>query len=213
MTRNEPQKIEWRGAIASIQVRATVWRYKLDNRTHSEIGYNLFLGGEANGTPGWFSVAISEKQQEKGEFRIGDEVSGTAWTKMYDVSDYADYYRAGALKRLSAAEQNGADAAPPWKVAPPPLETYSWRGARQLALSRWKDKCFQCAWANMSAVEIEYNWGVSKKYRFESFCYGPKSCKLYEMGKARSVPYKDSSTDYDTGWLDDICTERRDYDE
>ena len=31
----------------------------------------------------------------------------------------------------------------------------------------------------MAAVEIEYNWGVSKKYRFESFCYGPKSCKLY----------------------------------
>ena len=47
----------------------------------------------------------------------------------------------------------------------------------------WKGKCFQCAWANMAAVEIEYNWGVSKKYRFESFCYSPKSCKFYKMGK------------------------------
>jgi hypothetical protein len=65
----------------------------------------------------------------------------------------------------------------------------------------------------MAAVEIEYNWGVSKKYRFESFCYGPKSCKLYKMGKPRSVPYKDRGTNYDEGWLDDICTENRGWDD
>jgi hypothetical protein len=213
MTRNEPTKIEWRGTVLSVQVRATVWRYKLDNRTHSEIGYNLFFDGEVNGLNGQFSVAISENQQEKGKFRIGDEVKGTAWTKMYDVSDYADYYRAGALKRIVDAAPANTSVTPPWKIDPPPLETYSRRGARQLALSRWKGKCFECAWANMSAVEIEYNWGVTKKYRFESFCYGPKSCPFYEMGKARSVPYKGDMTDYDTGWLDDLCTERRGWDE
>ena len=138
MMRNIPSKIGWRGTVASIQVRATVWRYLLDNRTHSEIGYNLFLDGEANGTPGRFSVAISEKQQEKGQFRIGDEISGTAWTKMYDVGDYADFYRAGSLKTLSKAEPDDGDPAPPWRILPPPLATYHWRGARQLALSRWK---------------------------------------------------------------------------
>jgi hypothetical protein len=65
----------------------------------------------------------------------------------------------------------------------------------------------------MAAVEIEYNWGVSKKYRFESFCYGPKSCKLYKMGKPRGVPYKDRGTSYDEGGLDDICAENRDWDD
>ncbi|NBG87198.1 hypothetical protein ISALK_01660 [Isachenkonia alkalipeptolytica] len=27
-----------------------------------------------------------------------------------------------------------------------------------------------------------------KKYRFESFCYGPKSCKHYKLGRTSSVP-------------------------
>lgn len=27
----------------------------------------------------------------------------------------------------------------------------------------------------MANVAIEYNWGVSQKFRFESFCYGPKN--------------------------------------
>ena len=203
------QKINWRGKVHSIQVRATVWRYLIDNRTHSEIGYNLFLDGEADGELGRFSVAISEKQQEKCGFRIGCEASGTAWTKMYSVTDYADYYRAGALKALPAAERNDASAPPPWKIAPPPLETYHWRGARQLASSRWKTKCFQCAWANMAAVQIEYNWGVSRKYRFESFCYGPISCKFYSMGKARAVPYIRNGSSYDYGCLDEICVQNR----
>jgi hypothetical protein len=67
------------------------------------------------------------------------------------------------------------------------MATYEWRGAKMLSQSSYKGKRFQCAWASMSAVEIEYIWGVSKKYRFESFCYGPKSCKLYKMGKPRAV--------------------------
>ena len=60
---------------------------------------------------------------------------------------------------------------------------------------------------------IEYNWGVTQKFRFESFCYGPKNCKLYKMGKPRAVPYKDCGSSYDEGWLDEICTENRDWDE
>ena len=104
MTVNEPEKIEWQGTIRSIQPRTTVWRYRLDNRTHYHIGYNLFLDGEADGRKTQFSVAISEKQQQKLIFRIGDVAKGTAWTKMYEASDYADYYRAGGLKIIEKAE-------------------------------------------------------------------------------------------------------------
>jgi len=207
------EKIEWRGTIRSIQPRTTVWRYVLDNRTHSHIGYNLFLDGEAGGMEGQFSVAISEKQQEKLGFRIGDEVKGTAWTKLYEVTDYADYYRAGGFKIIERLKQADRTTAPPYMLTPPDLETYEWRGARMLSKASWKGKCFPCVWANMAAVEIEYNWGVSKKYRFESFCYGPKSCKLYKMGKPRAVPYKNRGTFYDEGWLDDICAENRGWDD
>lgn len=213
MQKNLPEKMNWQGTVLSIQPRTTVWRYLLDNRTHNHIGYNLFLDGEVNGESKCFSVAISEKQQFKNIFRIGNLLSGTAWTKMYKVTDYADFYKSGSLKRLKEDHDLSEQIAPPWKIAPPDLETYSYRGARILSLSCWKGKCFQCVWANMAAVEIEYNWGISKKYRFESFCYGPKSCKLYKMGKPRSVPYKNLGVFYDEGWLDDLCTERREYDE
>ena len=67
--------------------------------------------------------------------------------------------------------------------------------------------------AGEANVTIEYNWGVSQKHRFESFCYGPKSCKLYKRGKPRAVPDKRLGSLYDEGWFDDICTENRDFDE
>ena len=205
---NKQEKIEWQGMIISVQPRTIVWRYRLDNRTHYHNGYNLFFDGEVNGAKTQFSVAISEKQQQKFIFRIGDEVKGTAWTKMYKESDYADYYRAGGLKIIKKAEIIETTS-PPYLIEPPDMATYEHRGARMLSAACYKGKCFQCAWATMSAVEIEYNWGVTKKYRFESFCYGPKSCKLYRMGKPRAVPYKDCGSVYDDGWMDDLCTERR----
>jgi len=210
MRGSEPEKIEWHGTIVSVQPRTTVWRYRLDNRTHYHRGYNLFLDGEVSGGKDKvrFSVAISEKQQQKTGFRIGDEARGTAWTKMYEVSDYADYYRAGALKTTQKAEQVERTP-PPYEIDLPDMATYERRGARMLSAASYKGKCFTCAWATMSAVEIEYDWGVSKKYRFESFCYGPKSCRLYKMGKPRAVPYKNDGSTLDTGWLDDLCTERR----
>ena len=97
---NEQYKIEFSGIILSVQPRSNVWRYRLDNRTHSMTGYNLFLRGKAEGDERDFAIAISEKQQQKLRFHIGDEIRGTAWTKMYPKLEYADYYRAGGLKKL-----------------------------------------------------------------------------------------------------------------
>lgn len=93
------------------------------------------------------------------------------------------------------------------------LDMYDWRGCRMLDGRTYKGKCFPCKWACMANVAIEYDWGVSQKFRFESFCYGPKNCKLYKMGKPRAVPYKGDQPSYDEGWLDDICTERREDEE
>ncbi|MDR2713393.1 MAG: hypothetical protein LBB91_09825 [Clostridiales bacterium] len=207
-------KIKWRGIVVSIQPRTRVWRYVTDNRTHYHIGYNLFLDGSANGSDGRFVVAISEIQQQKGDFRIGDEVQGTAWTKQYPEREFADYYRAGSLKRIKKAPDTAEANPPPWKIPLPDMQTYEARGARMLGQSLWKTKCFQCAWASMSNVEIIWDFDKRiSKYRFESFCYGPKSCKYYKMGRARAVPYKGRGSSMDTGWLDDLCTEGRDFDE
>ena len=78
-----------------------------------------------------------------------------------------------------------------------------------LARRNWGKQCFTCKWAAMANVAIEYDWGRRQKYRFESFCYGPRSCPFYDMGAPRAVPYKDCGEDYDQGWMDDICTQNR----
>jgi hypothetical protein len=67
--------------------------------------------------------------------------------------------------------------------------------------------------ANIANVEIQWDFDKDiKKYRFETFCYGPKSCKCYKMGRPRSVPYKNRSSVLDDGCLDDLCTEGREAD-
>ncbi len=208
------RKIEWRGRIISVQPRTRVWRYVTDNRTHYHIGYNLFLDGTADGYERRFAVAISEAQQQSGSFSIGDEIKGTAWEKQYPEREFADYYRAGALRVLNHASSVVETSPPPWIMPLPDMQTYEGRGARMLSLSLWKTKCFPCVWASMSNVEIIWDFDKKiSKYRFESFCYGPKSCKLYKMGRPRAVPYKGRDSALDEGWLDDLCTEGRDYDE
>ncbi len=91
----EQFKIAFFGEITSVQPRSNVWRYLVDNRTHSLTGYNLLLKGRAEDEEKEFAVAISEKQQQKLLFHIGDVISGTGWTKKYPEIEYADYYRAG----------------------------------------------------------------------------------------------------------------------
>ena len=49
-------RIRWQGQIKSVQCPAWIWRYKLDNRTHHHIGFNLFLKGEADGRAGRFAL-------------------------------------------------------------------------------------------------------------------------------------------------------------
>ena len=74
MREQEQRKISFQGIIKSVQPRSTVWRYRLDNRTHRTVGYNIFLTGIADCEEKDFAIAISEKQQEKYKFHIGDEI-------------------------------------------------------------------------------------------------------------------------------------------
>ncbi len=198
-----PDKIKWQGAIQSVQPRTRVWRYVVDNRTHYHLGFNLWISGEAGGEQRDFVVAVSDKQHAKHQFRIGDVARGTAWPKKYEKREFADFYRAGALKVLERPDPD-ADVAPP-------LAVYEERGARQLSKAVWKRKCMACYWANMANVEIQWDFDRDiKKYRFETFCYGPKSCPRYRMGPARAVPYRNRGSALDDGMLDEFCTQQRD---
>ena len=211
ISENTSSKVNWQGKIVSIQPRTRVWRYLTDNRTHYYLGYNFFIEGHSSDSKKQFTVAISEKQQLKGVFRIDDMLEGSAWTKKYEEREFADYYRAGSLKLLDRVNENFEVVSPPWIMMPPSIQTYEERGARILSKSFWETKCFKCIWANMANVEIQWDFDKDiKKYRFETFCYGPKSCEFYKMGRPRSVPYKNRGSAIDDGYLDELCTEGRD---
>lgn len=203
-------KINWQGEILSIQPRTRVWRYIIDNRTHYHLGYNFFIDGESEGVKKNFVVAISEKQQLKGSYKIEDKIKGTAWTKKYEKREYADYYRVGSLELVDRKNENIVMIPPPWTKTPPSMSVYEERGARILSKASWKNKCFKCIWANMANVEIQWDFDRNiKKYRFETFCYGPKSCENYKIGRPPSVPYKNRGSALDDGSLDEMCTENR----
>ncbi|MFH1737593.1 MAG: hypothetical protein ABIH23_01205 [bacterium] len=200
-------RICWQGKIESVQCRAWVWRYKTDNRTHHHLGFNLFLKGEANEREGRFIVAVSDTQHAKLQFHIGDVFKGTDWPCIKAKHDVADYYRAGGFRVVSRTDEEANG--PPFTGLLPPIEVFQRRGARMLNANLWRKQCFSCMWANKSAVEIEYKFGKVKRYRKETFCYGHRSCPLYEMGPPRQMPYFDTFPSIDEGWIDDLCTEQR----
>ena len=48
-----------------------------------------------------------------------------------------------------------------------------------------------------------------KKYRYETFCYGPKSCIIYKAGPNRKVPGRKGMTYIEEDWVDEEETSHR----
>jgi hypothetical protein len=78
---------------------------------------------------------------------------------------------------------------PPWRGVAPPLSVYRERGHRRLAARTYEEKCTTCLWGCQMAVEmiIDQRNPSRRRYRTETFCYGPRSCPLYRSGPARKA--------------------------
>lgn len=58
------------------------------------------------------------------------------------------------------------------------------------------------------------HWNPSqKRYRTETFCYGPLSCSLCKAGPTRKVPRRRGTSYEEPGWVDEDSTRHRDPDE
>jgi hypothetical protein len=102
---------------------------------------------------------------------------------------------------------------PPWHGVPPDLDTYRWRGHRRLS-ARTYIKCASCIWGCRMAVEMIVDpWNPKKRYRFETFCYGPKSCATYKAGPRRIVPGRRGMRWEEPDWVDEQETAHRVMDE
>jgi hypothetical protein len=51
------------------------------------------------------------------------------------------------------------------------------------------------------------------KWRRETFCYGPKSCKFYRAGPTRKVPGRNGMSWEEEDWIDEEMTAHRADDE
>jgi len=54
-------------------------------------------------------------------------------------------------------------------------------------------------------------WNPSRRrYRTETFCYGPRSCRLYRAGPMRTAPGRRPGMIYtEEDWVDDEATSHR----
>ena len=106
-------------------------------------------------------------------------------------------------------------APPPWQGVAPDLDEYRQRGHRRLSARTYASKCLSCIWGCRMAVEIIVDhWNPSqRRYRSETFCYGPKSCPFYKAGPQRTVPGRKGMVWVEEDWVDEDATSHRDNDE
>ncbi len=138
------------------------------------------------------------------------EVSGLSVPVPDPRLETAGFYKTSRIR----IEKNVEDAlpdGPPFLDVPPDLPTYRQRGHRRLDARTYDSKCLTCIWGCRMPVEITVDhWDPSqKKYRFETFCYGPKSCPIYRAGPRRMVPGRKGMSYTEEDWVDDEETSHR----
>ncbi len=79
----------------------------------------------------------------------------------------------------------------------------------------YESHCKSCVWGCRMPVEmIIDHWNPGqKRYRFETFCYGPKSCAFYKAGPTRKVPGRRGMSWEEEDWVDEDATAHRGPDE
>lgn len=206
-------KVSWSGGILSVQPRIRLLR-SFDQRNHSYLGYALRVSGFVGDREGEFAVGIGKGAQATHEFRVGDEVEGAAVPVADPRTEAVEFYKASGL-RIVARGENPAAPSPPWHGVPPDLPTYRTRGHRRLDPRTYEARCSTCIWGCRMAVEMIIDqWKPDvKRYRFETFCYGPKSCRFYAAGATRKVPGRRGMTWEEEDWVDEEATAHRGEDE
>ena len=210
---NVVEKIPWSGMLISVQPRIRLNR-SFDQRSHTYLGYALRVRGRIGSVVRDFLVGVGEGAHAKHQFRSGDAVSGEALPIADPRLETVEFYKVSDLKS-TIREVADETPPPPWRGIPPPLRIYRERGHRRLAVRTYEEKCTTCMWGCPMAVEMIIDqWNPSKRrYRTETFCYGPRSCPLYRSGPARTVPGRHGMTYTEEDWIDDDATSHRGLDE
>jgi hypothetical protein len=197
------------GVLVSVQPRIRLDR-SFDERTHSYLGYVLGVRGSVDEEEREFLVAIGKGAQEKHAFRVGDRVRGQSLPVDDPRLETAEYFKTSGLEVLERAPELDA-APPPWHGVAPALPVYRERGHRRLDARTCAAKCSSCQWGCKMAVVMTVDHWIprQKKYRTETFCYGPLSCPVYRAGPTRKVPGRRGMSYDEEDWIDEEATSHR----
>jgi len=203
------QRIEWAGTILGIQPRIRLTR-SFDQRHHSYLGYAVHVLGRVGDESRQFLVGVGAAAQERYRLEAGDRVSGAALPVADARLEPVDFYKVSAL-RVSKGARHPPLPPPPWLGPPPRIEIYRERGHRRLAAPAYERTCTPCIWGCRMPVEmIIDHWNPDRRsYRFETFCYGPRSCPLYRPGPTRKVPGRKGMSYEEEDWVDEESTSGR----
>ncbi len=181
-----------------------------DERHHNYLGYCLRVRGVLGEQGGEFLIGIGGTAQAKYVFRCGDVVRGESAPARDPRLEPAEYYKTSGLRLVSRSERPLLNS-PPWLEPPPTLEVYRGRGHRRLDPRIYESKCTSCTWGCRMPVEmIVDKWNpTDRRYRVETFCYGPKSCAFYRAGPTRKVPGRKGMTWEEEDWVDEDATAHR----
>jgi hypothetical protein len=211
LSRNDAgEKIAWQGVLLSVQPRIQLTR-SFDQRSHTYLGYALKVSGRVGSEAREFLVGVGQGAHTKHSFRAGNAVSGDALPVGDPRLETVEFYKVSKLK-VGLPEAEDQAPPPPWRGVPPPLAVYRERGHRRLAARTFNEKCWSCIWGCRMPVEMIIDqWSPSRRrYRTETFCYGPLSCPLYQPGPARKVPGRRRGMTYtEKDWVDDEATSHR----
>ena len=206
-------KLDWGGEVLAVQPRIRLLR-SFDQRSHNYFGFVLRIAGRWAGQDGEFQVAVGKGAHAKHGFRIGDQVSGQGVPVPDPRLETADLYKVSGIKLVARGPEAAPDA-PPFGGVAPALEIYRQRRHRRLAATTYAKKCAACIWGCEMAVEMIIDqWNPTKRrYRRETFCYGPKSCAFYAAGPTRKVPGRKGMSWEEEDWVDEEETAHRGPDE
>jgi hypothetical protein len=195
--------------VISVQPRIRLQR-SFDQRSHSYLGYVLRMRGEVGEEHRNFTVGIGKGAHAKHSFRAGDEVSGEACPVADAQLEPAEFYRASKLK-LQSRGPEATGAPPPWHGVPPELSVYRQRGHRRLSAKTYDSRCWECIWGCRMPVEMIIDqWKPHlRRYRYETFCYGPLPCAWYAAGQRRIVPGRKGMKWEEPDWVDEEATRHR----
>lgn len=207
-------KLTFSGMITSVQPRIRLVR-SFDEASHNYLGYCLSLQGVIGEEEREFSIAIGQAAHSKHQFRVGDHISGACVLVADEWLEPAEFYKVSKLKKSGASTDHTSEP-PPWQDLCPDLATYRWRGHRRLSANTYSVRCTTCMWGCRMPVEIIVDhWDPrgKKKYRFETFCYGPLNCKFYKAGPNRKVEGRNGMVYVEEDWVDEEMTRHRGLDE